>query len=171
MKTADTNNLINPITRAFFLVLFIALTSLQAFGQTQNECQLALRKAQRKYALGMYPEMVRVLRPCLEKDLYDNEGTVQAYELLAGARFSKKETAKSKALVGKIFKLKPNYIPKPHEHARAFIQFVEFVRPREKKSKKWLWLGGGGLVTVGVISYFVLKNNDDERLPDPPALP
>jgi hypothetical protein len=151
-----------------FAIIFTTFSLSPAHAQEQ-ECQAALERAEDQYDVSDYSGVIRLLAPCAS--LIPEERRVRAYKLLALAYLKIDERNSAKANVKDLLELKPKFNPDPNQDPREFVDLVNEAKQERPKSKKWLWIGGGGVVAGAVAAYFIFKEEGVPDLPLPPNPP
>jgi tetratricopeptide (TPR) repeat protein len=133
----------------------------------QRQCEKELEEAENKYYRGRFLEAAAVMEQCLKKSDLHKDEKKQAYELLAQIHFANNDTAQAKNAIRRLLEVAPNYDPSAIEGASSlFINLVNETKLAMKLSKtggrKWLWLGGAGLV-VGITVAIVLMEPPDQK--------
>lgn len=152
---------------AFLLALFPV-----APASAQDSCREALERAEDQYDAGQYQQVIAVLRPCLPNQV-PAAGQLRAYKLLALAYLLAEDKNKgaAKTQVREMLKLNPRFEADITQDPQAFVDLVNEVRAEMgRRSKKWLWIGGGGVIAAAVAAFLIFKQEESD-LPDPPLPP
>jgi hypothetical protein len=149
---------------AYWLALLIV-----APASAQVPCRDALERAEDQYDAGQYQQVIAVLQPCLPNEV-PTAGQLRAYKLLALAYLLTNDKGSAKTPVREILKLNPRFEADATQDPPPFVDLVNEVKAERPKSKKWLWIGGGGLV-AGAVAAFLIFKQEESDLPDPPLPP
>lgn len=141
----------------------------------QDRCATVLEQAYELYDVGEYGRVIASLKPCLPVGI-ETEQKLRACKLLALASLAIDDTVEAEKAVGWMLDQDPKYKPDPSQEQIEFIRLVERAKQQrltqaKKSGRKWLWIGGGGLVAAGVAAVLISSGGGVERLPDPPGLP
>lgn len=128
-----------------------------------------LDEANQAYERGQLLETISKLRPCLDHlDMLEEERKVQVLELLTFSYFYRDEPDSSSQMVRRL-------VRKVDRGYRAQIGDPQFFRALIKQNKiKWYqkrWVHiGSGIVTSGVITYFLTRPKKlTAKPPEPPG--
>ncbi len=138
----------------------------------QAPCRDALERAEDQYDAGQYQRVIAILQPCLPNEV-PTAGQLRAYKLLALAYLLADDKGSAKTPVREMLKLNPRFEADATQDPQSFVDLVNEVKSemQRPRSKKWLWIGGGGLVAGAVAAYFIFREEDLQDLPLPPNPP
>ncbi len=168
MKPTSTK----PPTRSIIaLAIIFILSSISPLRAQEQECQTALERAEDQYDVGNYGGVIRLLEPCAS--YISKERQVRAFKLLALAHLKIEEKESAKVNVRSLLAVKRDFEPDAGQDPQEFVDLVNEVKQelQRPRSKKWLWIGSGGLVAGAVAAYFIFKEEGLQDLPLPPSPP
>jgi tetratricopeptide (TPR) repeat protein len=174
---------------ALALAQALAIFSAPAV-HAQEKCKYELAEAEKQYQDGFFDEAITLLLACVNKSGLAVDESERAYKLLAKAYHANQLLNEAKEALKKLLTLAPNWKPNPETDTPPFqrlaeevikefeqqklaeekkpeqkispAEIIEPVQPVKKKSKKWLWIGGGVLVAGGVTAA-ILSGGDDKK--------
>src|SRR5689334_15200733 len=111
-----------------FVFLFLLIVTVVA--HAQNECGTTLARAQKSYEIGNFPEVIRILTPCLAGG-FSNDEKWQGYRLLSLAFLFLDDSARADSAIGKMLEINPLYRAQdPVEFQRLLNGYRTFPRFR-----------------------------------------
>jgi tetratricopeptide (TPR) repeat protein len=197
MKEPDMLQRKSLIFRSFTLTLLCAF--LWAAGaHAQDRCKTELAKAEQAYSEGFFEQALALTNACLNKGHLTPAELAWVHKLLGQIYISKNELRQARVHAQKLLEVAPDYEPDKDQDLQRWIELVTEVKQERERQiqqqqlteppevkpivredsskkgtgKKWLWLGGGGVLAAGVAAFLILQGDDTrQRLPDPPGLP
>lgn len=189
-----TNSKCTTLLLTVIVGLLFAILLAPNFAQAQDDCEAKLRKAEEEFANTRFDEAIALLTGCLDKNAFVSpERQRAAYRLLGLSYLGKDYIEQAKGAINKLLDLMPMYKPDPDQDPPAYIQVFNLVqrerqqteppkkdepskeiKPKKGSGTKWLLIGGGGAVAVGVAVLALGGKKTpqiDEPLPMPPSLP
>jgi hypothetical protein len=151
------------------------LASPTAYGQA--ECNVVrLEEAHSRFDLGLIDETFELLSPCVPNGFGAKELRVDAYRLMALSYIAIDSLDQSRTWVKRIVDANSRYRSDPDVDPPVFTDFVQSYKPNWYnwlwKGKQWYhWAGRGLIVGAAVGVPLLIKSNQPQPLPGPPAFP
>jgi tetratricopeptide (TPR) repeat protein len=108
-------------------MICMAIPSLNALAQTQDQCAAELAEAEQKYKLGQSQQAIAAVRRCLDKNDLTQADKIQAYRLLALAHIVDDSLNQARQALMNLLEIAPDYQPDPDARP-TFIKLVAEVK-------------------------------------------
>jgi len=192
----DTHSMANMAALNMCLATFAA-------AQTQDDqCWQQRQQALVRFRANDYAGTIVLLNRCLNQAGLNDSAKVDIYALLSRAHLAIPDSVAATRDILNLLDLAPRFVPNAVDYTpgyrKFFVAVIEAVKkvresrppagpqspaeqpnnqvktPKRPRSKKWLWIGGGGAVATAGIVYAIIprkKNEGKVFLPDPPGRP
>jgi len=146
------------IEASIFAAILILL--LAKLGRAQDSCAVALREAEKKYALADFAAALGLASSCLNADQLRDPDAARLYQLLGRIYLAQNDSAQAALAIKGLLKRLPQYAPDPEQEPPLFIVFVNQIKREVQlsaaSSQKSItpWIAGG--VLAGVTALVVL---------------
>jgi len=179
-------------------VLCIGLVTFASAQAQDDQCRQQRQQALARFRAGANAEAIVLLNRCLNQAGLNDSARVDIYALLSKAHLAIKDSAAAARDILSLLDLASEFVPNAVDYTPAYRRFFQAVKrywiaqqpakpqppieqpvekvetPKRPRSKKWLWIGGGGAVATAGIVYAIIprkKNEEKVFLPDPPGRP
>lgn len=187
------------IRRKVGLIVALIFINPLAVGmaQAQDPCETALREAEQNYYAGQFDQAIARVNGCLNKSGLAKEEKIKAYKLLSLICIAQENLEQARSNIRKLLELEPNYAPDPAQDSKEFVELIAKMKEQQPRlqppppsetpprqplpqkssvkkggSRKWLWIGAGGLAAAGATAAILLGGgNKGEPPPQPFPLP
>jgi len=170
------------ITLIFLINLqIIILPLVDSLSAQTLSADLLIEQARKSYYEGNFDQAVALIKTCLQETTLDNLKLQEAYIVLAQTYLAKNYNDAAREVVIKLLDINPLYSPTIEHEPPPFVTLVEEVRqqnnpPEPGSDNKWLWIGAGGALMIGAVTFIIFNKNGSEpvvnnKLGDPPPMP
>jgi len=171
------NAFVNRLGKCLFLILIFG-TFPVTVAQAQDSCEVELKEADQKYRSGEFNAALALINGCLSRKEATQQDQAWAYKLLGKVYIARENTGDAKRAFRTMLELNPQMtLDATQETPEVMAIFNEVKmafeqqRLRTGKSRKWLWIGAGGLTAAGITAAIILKGGNEEGFVPPPGRP
>jgi len=171
------NNLVNSLVACLILTLTFSAFSV-AMAQAQSSCEAELNQAEQKYRSGELNAALALINRCLGRKETTKQDKMGAYKLLGKIFIAQEKPEEAKKTFMIMLTLNPQMTMDPLQETPEVITIFneaktvfekqprqpEEPRPAKKGgSKKWLWIGAGGLAAAGTVAILILGGKGEDE--------
>jgi len=96
-------------TNSHYRIVFLIIAIFLALPAWSQECDdNVLNEAQKRYDIGLFDEVQKMLQPCIENG-FSQKQLIQAYRLMSVSNLAIDSTAKAISFANKLIKIKPDF--------------------------------------------------------------